>query len=88
MPVAKTSEFLAVLRDPSATLEALGFDDGRFCLMAHLGDGPLIHANNDGSIKHYGHAEDIFRWLRWATGRSKVVVNLANWQPRPHRKRR
>jgi hypothetical protein len=88
MPRVNTRDFLTALEDLSAEVEVMGFDDGRFCLLAHRGDETLVHCNNDGSIKHYSHIEDVFDWIRRATGRARITVNLANWQRRPSRSRR
>lgn len=88
MPRVLTRDFLAAVQDPLATLEVAGFDDGRFCLMVRLGGEALIHSNRDGSVKYYNHAEDAFEGLRRVSDRVKLVVNLANWHPRPSRKRR
>ncbi len=88
MPRVNTREILAAIEDPSAELEILGCDDGRFHLLARLAGETLIHANPDGSLKCYYYAEDVFAWLRRSTGRTRATVNLVNWEPRANRGRR
>jgi hypothetical protein len=87
VPRTKTRDFLTAAAHPAVRLEIAGFDDGRFCLMAHRDGETFIHANLDGDIKLYPRVEDILAWLVRHTGRTEATISIKNWRPASHRRR-